>query len=139
MNVNATAACLSAALLFAAVACGCKPQPAALSKGEDALIDARDGQAYRTVKIGNLVWMAENLGYKMGTSCCHGNDVSNCQIYGRLYAWEDAMQACPWGWRLPDTEEWVDLIEAAGGSAVAGKQLKSKEGWEGEGGNGNAT
>ncbi len=74
------------------------------------LVDERDGQTYKTVTIGTLTWMAENLNYdpgdvsSMGTygwSGCYNNESANCSKYGRLYTWNAAMDACPSGWFLP--------------------------------------
>jgi len=106
--------------------------------------DSRDGKTYRTVRIGNQTWMAENLNYKTGTSVCYDNADSNCTKYGRHYNWDDAMTACPAGWRVPTDEDWDSLALAAGGQRVedgydgydgydwkfAGKKLKSTTGWD---------
>jgi len=105
----------------------------AQSKG--TLTDSRDGQKYKTVKIGNQVWMVQNLNYQTGNSWCYDGDDTKCEKYGRLYDWNTAKTACPKGWHLPSREEWDALVTAAGGDA-AGKALKSAVGWEN---NGNGT
>ena len=87
-------------------------------------IDSRDGKKYRTVKIGKLTWMAQNLNFSTDNS--NGSDF---QKYGRLYDWDDAMTVCPVGWRLPTRKDWNDLVQAVGGD-VAGKKLRSKT-WNG--------
>jgi uncharacterized protein (TIGR02145 family) len=99
------------------------------SGGGDTLTDNRDGQVYRTVRIGNLTWMAENLNFTTSDSWCYDNNPTNCAIYGRLYTWDAAMSACPAGWRLPTRADWDDLVSAAGGWLVAGRNLKSQTGW----------
>jgi uncharacterized protein (TIGR02145 family) len=102
--------------------------------------DTRDGQKYRTVKIGEQVWMAENLNFKIDGSWCYDDDEANGKIYGRLYTWEAAKSACPAGWYLPTHEEWQILVDYAGGYSVAGRKLKSASDWNDyKGQSGNST
>jgi len=99
------------------------------------MMDPRDGTTYKTVVIGDNIWMAENLNYKTMRSSCHavghGYAVADCPMYGRLYPWEDAKNACPKGWSLPTKTLFEQLIDFVGGESVAGKALKSSSGWNG--------
>jgi len=112
-------------------------------------------KTYKTIKIGNQIWMAENLNFDATGSKCYDNNQANCNTYGRLYKWATAMALpdscnskpcknqikanhrgiCPEGWHIPDSTDWQKLVDFAGGSLVAGKKLRAKSGWN-SGGNG---
>ncbi len=97
------------------------------------LKDSRDGKIYRTVKIGEQVWMAENLNFasdeENGNSYCYDDIESYCDTYGRLYTYPAAAVACPKDWHLPTNEEWLELIDYIGGLEGAAKALRAKGAW----------
>jgi uncharacterized protein (TIGR02145 family) len=99
---------------------------AIFAQQKGSFTDERDGKKYRTVKIGEQVWMAEDLKYATGCSKYYDNNSANCQEYERVYDWETAMKVCPSGWHLPSDEEWQELVDFAGGDKVAGQKLKAK-------------
>ena len=103
-----------------------------------SFVDERDGRTYRTVRIGDQVWMAENLDYgKMvpgkrdglcvGEKWCFNDDES--LGYGGLYTWKVAMESCPKGWHVPTQKEWGSLVRTLGGEIRAAWLLKSRTGW----------
>jgi uncharacterized protein (TIGR02145 family) len=100
----------------------------------DTLTDTRDGQKYKTVKIGKIwkqIWMAQNINYQTESgSWCYNDSASYCKQYGRLYDWKTAKTICPKGWKLPSRDNWDILVATAGGFEIAGNKLKSKSGWK---------
>lgn len=103
----------------------------------DYITDERDGQTYRTVKIGDQVWMAENMNADEDGSVCYRDSSKYCDVYGRLYSWDAAMKVCPEGWRLPDTTDWSILFKSVGGKDNAATHLKATSSWDSNGdGNG---
>lgn len=126
---------------------GCGEDSGTNPYADAKMVDSRDGKTYKTVKIGDKVWMAENLNYDYnhGTakSFCYENEPENCDKYGRLYTWAAAIDSaaifskdgarcgygkkceaigtvrgvCPEGWHLPSKEELEDLKTLAGQKA----------------------
>lgn len=107
-----------------------------------------DGNVYHTIKIGNQVWMKENLRttrYNDGSPiplvtdsltwgklttpgyCWYNNDSATFgRTYGALYNWHavNTKKLAPKGWHVPSDSEWTILTKFLGGEDVAGGQLK---------------
>lgn len=126
------------------------------SSYSSTLIDSRDGQSYKVVKIGKQIWMAQNLNFETDDSYCYDDQEENCAKYGRLYTWTAAMDGegwfsgdavgcgdgkkcsptypvhgiCPTGWHLPSSDECEALLTTVG-KDNASTVLFSKTGWDG--------
>lgn len=91
---------------------------------EGTFTDPRDGNEYRWVRYGTLDWMAENYRYDIGNEdicMVYDGDAQklDAKVYGRLYTYDAAREACPDGWRLPTDEDWQSLEIAMGMPAAA--------------------
>jgi len=116
----------------------------------DPVIDSRDLQSYPTVKIGGQCWLAKNMNYGVMIDVgaeqsndgvfekyCYNNNASDeCDTYGGLYQWSEALQlgfscnavdcdsspadpccvfsvprqgVCPTGWHIPSDTDWTTL------------------------------
>lgn len=92
--------------------------------------DARDGQQYPWVKIGEQIWMAKNMNFATPKgSYVYLDDPRNEKKFGRLYDYDVISQVCPDGWRVPAEEDWLDLMDYLGSWEVAGGKLKLTSQW----------
>ena len=109
-------------------------------------MEDQDGNTYKTIKIGDQTWMAENLKttkYNDGTSipnikdddawttcvegyCWFNNDISFKKVYGALYSPGTIKtgKLAPTGWHIPNDLEWETLRQYAGGEYGAGFNLR---------------
>jgi uncharacterized protein (TIGR02145 family) len=119
----------------------------------DIIVKDASGNSYKAVKIGDQVWMSENLktdrysngdlipnimgksdwtNLYTGAWCNYKNLNNNEDKNGKLYNWyavADYRNVCPKGWHVPTEVEWTKLTDILGGKLVAGSKMKLA-GWE---------
>lgn len=131
------------------------------------------GKVYHTVPLGDQCWLRENMdigvmipggetqsGNQIIEKYCYDNDTANCEQFGGLYTWKEAMKhapflggrgICPVGYHIPNDDEWKEMegfVDSQYGAGDpewdldswrgydAGKRSKAMLGWI-SGGNGN--
>jgi uncharacterized protein (TIGR02145 family) len=119
-------------------------------------------QTPNEVQIGTQIWMTKNLDVskfrngdpipeakteeewkkagenKQPAWCYYSDNPSNGSKYAKLYNWYAVMDPrglAPNGYHVPTNAEWKILTDYLGGESIAGKKMKSINGWE-ENGNG---
>ena len=140
-------------LMFTALTYGQKKTSIPAKQKANATAAAATNSSIKSVKIGDQVWMAENLNvakFRNGDLipeaktdeewvkdqpawCYYENNAENGKKYGRLYNWwalTDPRGLAPEGWHIPTAAEWEKLGASLGGIAVAGPKLRNATGWQ---------
>lgn len=77
-----------------------------------SVVDPRDNKTYRVERFGEKIWMIDNISFDVpDSSACYDGDSLNCDLYGRLYTFGAAQQACPEGFHAA-TDEDFDALSA---------------------------
>ena len=71
------------------------------------------GQKYLQITSGGLKWTAENI-YETPAGIAYMDCEVMNSVFGRYYTYDEALTACPEGWRLPTQAEWDALDEDTG-------------------------
>ena len=94
--------------------------------------DNRDDKIYKTIKIGNQVWMAENLAFEKNIKLWDYKDVTDYVTkYGHLYGYGTAQKVCPVGWHLPSKNDFEKLLNNYGGEGKKSYKALKKDGKSG--------
>lgn len=108
-----------------------KSVPEILVKGQPAVRDSK-GYAYDEVKIGDLTWLSRNWADSSKGGLAFKVSESMSYIGGRFYTYEEALKACPSGYRLPSAAEVDAMASAFGnvGDLLLDAHFNSEKMWE---------
>lgn len=138
---------LTGALLMFFSGCRKDRSSAVLKSAFEKEVTDADGNIYKTVKINDQVWFAENLKttkYNGGSKIPYitgrpDSDTISAPCYswlynneqykntsGGLYNWYsvNTCKLCPVGWHVPTDSDWLKLTTWLGGDDIAGGKLK---------------
>jgi uncharacterized protein (TIGR02145 family) len=128
------------------------------SSGGGVTVKDIDGNEYKTVKIGEQIWISENLnvskfrngdlipeiksneewlkyGKEKQPAWCYYNNEPKEKM-GKLYNWyavNDPRGLAPEGWHVATIEEWTVLFDIIGKEEESPRKLKNTTGWESQG------
>lgn len=100
-----------------------------LSYSDERMDDARESKSYFVTTVGGKKWFKNNLYYSAsGVSYAFSPAID--ALIGRYYTWEEAVSACPQGWRLPSDAEFAELVNTTQGVSThkAGKTFEGAAG-----------
>jgi uncharacterized protein (TIGR02145 family) len=118
-------------LVLSIVYFGCTPED-----GHRGVLKDNEGNEYKTIVIGDQVWMGENLrskkysdGGEIADIRMYNDDETLADVYGLLYTYDAATRggtdkkgriqgACPKRWHMPTDDEWKALEMHLGLSAA---------------------
>lgn len=96
-----------------------------ICKGGKWTVEYGEVEGYKTVELAGKTWMAANIdGSRTGAYCYQGNGNNNGCANGGFYTYEDAQNACPTGWQLPDTSDFSKLIDTVNYYSGAALELQ---------------
>ena len=130
-----------------------KPDPTPPAAHETGSVTDIDHNAYKTIRIGNQWWMAENLKVKKyrsgdpipqvqseaswkdslsGAYCIYDNNPAAPGLLYNWYAVNDGRNIAPAGWHVPGDEEWKELEKFLGMSQADADNVNWRGTHEGE-------
>jgi uncharacterized protein (TIGR02145 family) len=140
-------------ILFILNSCKKDPKPETII--ETGTVSDIEGNIYKTVKIGNQWWMAENLkvtkyrngnsipkianydttqwnNLKTGAYCIYDDNAEAPGLLYNFYAISDTNNIAPAGWHVPTDGEWKELEQTLGMSKTDADKLSWRGSNEGE-------